>query len=227
MPLFAPLGTFCFLYVWHSSCCSQLCHYRALGLPLYLSVADIYWFLPQVECPDIGWKSNLAHYRLQNSNLLLAIHFTFMTYKQTKLYRTPWTCSFCIPPCMFQFYKKLDYIPSQDLSCPMLGLVSMGLVRMGPPWCLGKISGMSCLWAHTHGIRLRVDKPGYYFPWIVLCPQGCHVQGKHFTCTHGRASILVLALWGKAMCWAGKLRFQTGVCTQIWPLGLYIISFPE
>lgn len=69
----------------------------------------------------------------------------------------------------------------------------------------------------TRFVRLRVDKPGYYFLWIVLRPQGCHVQGKHLTCTHGRVSILVLAFWGKAMCLAGKLRFQRGVCTRIWP----------
>lgn len=66
-------------------------------------------------------------------------------------------------------------------------------------------------------LRLRVDKPGYYFPWIILCSQGCHVQGKHLACTHGRVSILVLALWEKAMPWAGKLRFQRGVCTPMWP----------
>lgn len=55
---------------------------------------------------------------------------------------------------MFQLYNEPAYTLSQDLSCPMLGLVSMGLVRMAPPRCLGKISGMSCQWAHTHGNQI-------------------------------------------------------------------------
>lgn len=129
-----------------------------------------------------------------------------MTYKQAKLCRNLWTCSYSIPLWMFQLYNELDYTLSQDLSCPVLGLVRMGLVPHGV-W----ERYLGCpLWGPTpmgsSFLRLRGDKPGYYFPWIVLCPHGCHVQGKHLTCIHGRASILVLALWGKSMCWTGKLR---------------------
>lgn len=191
-----------------------------LGLPLNLSVADIYWFLPWVKCPDTGWKSNLVHYRLQNSNLLLQDTSFLWLISKSNLTEV----------CAHAAAVSLLLCSSFAMSWLIHGVgISLALCLVLWAWVSWEWVPHAVweryLWCPACGhtpmessfLRLRVEKPGYFFPWIVLHALSYHVQGKHLPCTHGRVSILVLALREKARCWAGKLRFQRGLCIQMWP----------
>lgn len=126
-------------------------------------------------------------------------------------------------------YPAFSHIPASqqagsDLQSGSLLLCSIpGLVSISR-WPQLKGSWERCMccpaeWGthpriHFSSLRLRVQKPSYRFPWIVLHPLGYHVQGKHLSCVPERVSILVLALREKSRCWAEEPWFQRGVCIQ-------------
>lgn len=94
-------------------------------------------------------------------------------------------------------YPAFLHVPAlqwagSDLGSGCLSLSSIpGLASVaGWPQLKGSWARCMCCPAEwgTHpripfsSLRLRVQKPSYCFPWIVLHPLGYHVQGKHLLC---------------------------------------------